>query len=169
MVSAVAAIGGALIGAKASSRASKRAVRGQKRALAASEAAAARARTDVTGLFRKGAEARKLGFDRSLDFSSGAPEKQIAPFQRGNILAQEQVSRGLPQIQSAILGQPVDLSGFQARSVGAPSSFNFDLSGFRDPAPDPNAPQQMTPEVLEFLRRRARFDGGTERPFRRTF
>ena len=126
-----AIIGSAVIGGLATSRAAKKAAKGQERALAASTAATDRARGDVTRLFGTAGEARERGFGRALDFLSTAPDIQIAPFQRGNILAQEQIARGLPQIQRAIRGQPVDLSGFQARSVGAPESFNFDLSGFR--------------------------------------
>lgn len=125
---AVIGVGASILGSRSSSKAAKSATRGQERALTASEAGTAQARGDITQLFGEAEEARAGAFDRTLDFISGAPSKQIAPFQTGNVLAQEQVSRGLPQIQRAILGQPTDLSGFTARSVGAPESFNFDLS-----------------------------------------
>ena len=37
----------------------------------------------------------------------------------------------MPQIQNAILGRDVDLSGFTPRNVGTPADFNFDLSGIQ--------------------------------------
>ena len=132
-----AIIGSAVIGGIATSRAAGKAAKGQERALGAATTATGQARGDVTRLFGTAGEARERGFGRALDFLSKAPGAQIAPFQRGNILAQEQIARGLPQIQRAILGQPTDLSGFQARTVGAPESFNIDLSGFRR---EPEAP-----------------------------
>lgn len=133
MVTAVATVGAALIGSRASSKASKAATKGQDKALAATQAATAQARGDITDLFGRAGESREEGFGNVLDFISGAPSKQIQPFQTGNVLAQEQVGRGLTEIQKAILGQGVDLSGFKARSVGAPESFDFDLSRFRQP------------------------------------
>ena len=142
-----AILGSAAIGAFATSRATKAATKGQERGLAASTAATDRARGDVTRLFGTAGEARERGFGRALDFLSTAPGTQIAPFQRGNILAQEQIARGLPQIQRAILGQPTDLSGFTARTIGAPESFNFDLSGFRS---EPQAVAPTTPGARNF-------------------
>jgi len=122
---ATAVVGSAVIGGIASNKASKRAAEGQSEALGVSSAASAQARNDANRLFGKAAEERKNAFADTLKFISGAPSKQIEPFQRGNVLAQEQIVRGLPQIQNAILGLPTDLSGFQARNVGAPSSFDF--------------------------------------------
>ena len=143
-----AIIGSAVIGGIATSRAAGKAAKGQERALGAATAATERARGDVTRLFGTAGEARERGFGRALDFLSTAPGTQIAPFQRGNILAQEQIARGLPQIQRAILGQPVDLSGFTARTIGAPESFNFDLSGFRQ---EPEAGAPVIPPTTNIL------------------
>jgi len=69
-----------------------------------------------------------------LSFLGGAPAQQIAPFQAGNVAAQQQIARGLPQIQAAFLGLPTDLSGFQARQIGQPSDVNINI---------PQAPQQQ--------------------------
>ena len=168
MATALAAIGGkvgaaiigsAIIGGVATSRAAKKAAKGQERALAASTLATDRARSDVTRLFGTAGEARERGFGRALDFLSTAPGTQIAPFQRGNILAQEQIARGLPQIQRAILGQPVDLSGFTARTIGAPESFNFDLSGFRQ-EPEPEVVAPVISPTTNILPVRDRFSRG---------
>jgi len=146
---ATATIGGAIIGGVASDRASKRAAKGASDALDVSTAATKQARGDVAQLFKTAGESRKAAFDTTLDFLSGAPSKQIAPFQGGNVLAQEQISRGLPQIRNAILGLETDLSGFTPRTVGTPESFNFDLSGLR-PEPVAATPGTTTPGASRF-------------------
>ncbi|MCH8328527.1 MAG: hypothetical protein IID15_08420 [Candidatus Marinimicrobia bacterium] len=108
--------------------------------------------------------ARQRGFGQALDVLAGAPEQQIAPFQQGNILAQEQISRGLPQIQNAILGRDIDLAGFVPRNVGQPSDFNFDLSGINvgvTPAPATFTPAVFRREDVE------EFTGGFGGPTRR--
>lgn len=134
-----AVVGAAAIGAVASNRASKRAAKGQREALAATSAAATQARDDIRRLFGEATAARRKGFGEAIETIAGSPAKIIEPFQKGNVLAQEQVIRGLPQIQNAILGLPTDLSGFKPRTVGTPESFNFDLTGIRPPpvTPDP--------------------------------
>jgi len=136
-------VAGPVLGAISSKRAAKKAKKGQRRALAATKSASEQASSTVKDLFGQAREARTQGFDRGLNFLAGAPESQITPFQTGNIQAQEQISRGLPQIQNALLGRPVDLTGFQAQSVGDPASFNFDLSGVR-----PDRPAEPDPEPV---------------------
>lgn len=141
MVSAIATVAGAVIGSKASKSASKAAAKGQDKALGATAASTAQGRQDVIGGFAGADEARRGGFSDALSFLGGAPSQQIAPFQQGNVAAQQQISRGLPQIQNAILGLPTDLSGFQPQQIGQPADFNFDLSGFQRPA-QPQLTQQ---------------------------
>ncbi len=134
---ATAIIGSAVIGGAASNRASQRAAEGQSKALAASKKGTGLAEINVRQLFGEAGQARGRGFGETLDFISGASSRQIQPFQAGNVAAQEQVSRGLPQVLAAIRGTPVDLSGFEPRSIGTPESFNFDLSRFRPGATPP--------------------------------
>lgn len=140
VVVAGGAIAGAVIKSKASKDAAKASARGQQAALAASQQGATSAIGDINRLFGTAAEARQGGFTQALDFLSGAPAQQIAPFQQGNVLAQEQLARGLPQFQQAILGQPTDLSGFQARQIGQPSDFNINI-----PTTDQLGPIQPPP------------------------
>lgn len=147
IVSVVATVGSAVIGGVASERASKRAAKGQKRALEASQTATGVAGTELRSRFGLADVARQRGVGQALDVLAGAPEKQIAPFQQGNILAQEQISRGLPQIQNAILGRDIDLAGFVPRNVGQPSDFNFDLSGI-NVGVTPPTPAAFTPAVF---------------------
>ena len=154
MPTALAIVGSAIIGGVASNRAASKAAAGQQQALAASTAGIDRARTDINRLFGDSASARERGFGNALDFISGAPAQQIAPFQSGNRLAQDQVSRGLPQIQNALMGNPIDLSGFQTRSVAAPAP--YDLSRFKKPAKaaPAAAPAPYTPEWFMWMQNR---------------
>lgn len=149
----VATIAAAVIGGSASNRAGKRAAEGQEDALAASIAATQEAGRTLRQQFAGATESRRQGFAGARDILTGAPALQIAPLQQGNILAQEQVARGLPQIQNAILGRDIDLSGFTPRSVGQPSNFNFDLSGIQSQAlPAPTQLGQPQPGA-DFIRR----------------
>ena len=135
MATAIATVGAAVIGSKASKKASKAAAKGQTQALAATTGAATQAREDVNRLFAGSGQAQQRGFGSALEFLGESLGQQVAPFQQGNVLAQQQISRGLPQIQNALLGIPTDLSGFQSRQVDQPQA--FDVSRFL-----PQQPQQ---------------------------
>lgn len=130
---AAGAVGAAAISSNASKNAAKTAADAQREGLSASQAGVGRARGDINRLFGGAEEARAGGFGQALDFLGGSVGRQVDPFQRGNVLAQQQISRGLPQIQSAILGQPTNLSGFQARQIGQPSDFNIPIPRQPDP------------------------------------
>ena len=117
---ATAIIGSAVIGGVASNSAAKKAAKGQENALEASSAATAQARGDIKGLFGEADTQQGQAFQDTRNFLTGALPAQIAPFQAGNVAAQEQLARGLPQIQNALMGNPVDLSGFQARRFDVP-------------------------------------------------
>ena len=68
-------------------------------------------------LIPRGQEAQRLGSQAALDvFSRGLPQ-QLGAFQQGGLQAQQTTAAALPQIQNAILGQPVDFSGFQPQQV----------------------------------------------------
>jgi len=156
---ATAVVGSAVVGGVVSNKASKRAQQAQQEAQQINTAATGQARRDVLRLTDEARDTRQGAFKDALTLISGAPEKQIAPFQAGNMQAQEQISRGLPQIQNALLGKPVDLSGFKPRSVGSPSSFNTDVSQFVTPQAEEAEPvtdlagilQMLTPEQQQVL------------------
>jgi hypothetical protein len=155
-----AAIGAAAIGSRASGKAADAQVQGQQGALQATNVAANQARGEVNRLFGESNVSRDRGFTQAQDFLGGAIGSQIQPFQQGNMMAQEQVARGLPQIQNAILGNPVDLTGFNARQIGQPSDFNIDLAQFR-PQPEATPAPAVAPaagfNIQEF---RDRFSQG---------
>ena len=133
---AAATVAGAVIGSRATGKAASAAAKGQDQALAATTAAAAQGRRDVTSGFEAAEEGRRRGFSSAADFIGGNIGTQIRPSQQGNVAAQQQIARGLPQIQNAILGLPTDLSGFQAKQIGQPGDFNI-----QNPFPQPVAPQ----------------------------
>lgn len=118
---ATAVVGSAVIGGVASNSASKRAAEGQEKALEANAVAVADAEGKVNNLFGEAEQQQSQAFTSAMDYLSGAYGKQIQPFQQGNMAAQAQISRGLPQIQNAIMGNPVDLSGFKPRAIAAPT------------------------------------------------
>lgn len=84
---------------------------------------ARRTRGQSRSLFNRGQRARRRGFQRSLDVLGESVPQQVGAFQEGNVGAQDTLLAGLPQIQSAILGAPIDLSGLRSRQVQFDPSF----------------------------------------------
>jgi len=153
-----AILGSAAIGASATGRATEAATEGQEKSQAAFDAATAAARLDINRLFGQAKDTRESGFGRTLDLLSGAPTRQIEPFQQGSLAAQETTAAGLPQVRNAILGLPTDFSKIGPRSISAPP--NIDISKFRpEPAPlpaalpAPNSQPVISPEILKEFER----------------
>jgi hypothetical protein len=144
MVSAVATIAGALIGASASKSAAKSARKGQQEAFAASQRAVSEARGDIIPGFGRAQITQRQGFGGALDVLRQTEERAGKPFRQGNVLAQQQIQRGLPQVQRAILGQPTDLSGFRARDLGP-------IQQLRVPNPPPPTTQAAQPNIPQFV------------------
>jgi hypothetical protein len=66
---------------------------------------------------------QRAGFQAVLDVLGAAAPQQFGAFQQGNVGAQQALLTGLPQVQRAILGQPVDLSGLQPQTIGFSTEF----------------------------------------------
>lgn len=125
---------GSVVSAVGQSKASKTVAGGQKDAAATLSAAAAQARREIIPRFEQARIAQREGFGDALNLLGQTPEQVTRPFQQGNVLAQQQVGRGLGQVQNALLGRPVDLQGFQARNVTTPPSlFPPELAQRRQP------------------------------------
>ena len=143
MPTAIATVGAAVIGAKASSKAADKAASSAERGQDILKASRDRARQDVLRLFPQAQEAQARGFQQAQDFLAGQViPQQAEAFQAGNTQAQQTLLAGLPQVQQAILGGNVDLSGLQARQVPF-QNFSGELQPFvsrETPAPqvDPN-------------------------------
>lgn len=84
---------------------------------------AAKAREDILPQFGLAQEARQQGAQAALDVFGQTIPQQAGVFQAGNVGAQQALLAGLPQIQNALLGRPVDLSGLQAQQLPFDTGF----------------------------------------------
>ena len=110
--------GAAIVGAVSSNVAANKAAsatnKASNAAIKSTEAATKQARGDLFNLFPSAQAAGQQGFQGAIDvFNQSVPAQQQA-FQGGNVAAQQQILAGLPQIQNALFGNQVDLSGLQA-------------------------------------------------------
>lgn len=118
ILGAIATVGSAILGSRSADKASDRAQESTERAQDLLKESRDRARQDVLRIFPEAMQAQTQGFQRAQDFLAGQVlPNQAQAFQTGNMQAQETLLAGLPQIQNAILGGNVDLSGLQARST----------------------------------------------------
>lgn len=104
------------------------------------------ARGDVLRLFPQAQQNLAQGTQAALDVLGQTVPQQFSTFQQGNVGAQQALLAGLPQIQNAILGQPVNLSGLQ------PQTIEFDAGFAQQQLPGSlavEAPPQVTPQPVE--------------------
>jgi hypothetical protein len=84
---------------------------------------AEKSREDVLPLFDASQASREAGFQGAMDVMGQAVPQQFSTFQQGNVGAQQALLSGLPQMQNAILGLPVDMSGFQPQALSYDTSY----------------------------------------------
>jgi len=77
----------------------------------------AQGRSDLTGGYGAAMGMRNQGYQDSLDVLGQTIPQQFDAFQQGNMAAQSTLLAGLPQYQNAIMGLPVDMSGFSPQSI----------------------------------------------------
>ena len=111
------------------------------------------AKEDVRSIFPVAQESRQQGFQGALDVLGQSVPQQIGAFQQGNVQAQQALLAGLPQIQNAILGNRVDLSGLQPQQVQFdPSFLQQQLPDFPQvaprPAPEPIIERSVDPRTI---------------------
>jgi len=117
---AVASGGAAYLDRKSQKDAVKSAQRQKEASQAFIEKQIAQARSDIFKLFPSAQESRKQGLQAGLDLYKQAYPAMMNTFQQGNVGAQQALITGLPQIQNAILGNQVDLSGLKPVSLQQP-------------------------------------------------
>lgn len=147
---AVVAVGTAAYSANRQKAAASKAGRRQRESLEQSqatiEAAADRAREDALPRFEQAREDVLMGFQGALDVFGQTIPQQAMAFQAGNVGAQQQLIAGLPQIQAAILGQPVDFSALQPTEITMTEEsfapFRQLLPEFRPPTAEEIAAQE---------------------------
>jgi len=115
---------------------------------------AGEARGDVLSLFPGGQDARNQTIQQALGILGQTLPQQLDVTQQASQGAQGTLLAGLPQIQNAILGHQVDLSGLQ------PQQLQFDPSFAQQTLPTFQTPQQLlgSPETPE--NSFGRFGGG---------
>lgn len=125
---ATAIAGAAVVGAYASNKASDKASAATKNAANTASQDVRRsvdeARADINRLFPQAQQSAQQGFQNAVDVFGQTMPQQANQFQGGNVAAQNQLLAGLPQMQNAILGGPVDYSQFQAYQA-PPLDFGF--------------------------------------------
>ena len=87
------------------------------------EQQAGQARQDVIGLSAGSEGNRDLATQAALNIFGQTIPQQINAFQGGNFGAQQAILGGLPQIQNALLGLPVDFNALQPTMLDVDTSF----------------------------------------------
>lgn len=138
-----AALTGGLASAWSNKKATEASEREARKARQATEAGADQAIGAVTSIFPQAQMSAQQGYQNAIDMLGSAMPLQTSAFQQGNVGAQEAILAGLPQIQNAILGQRVDYSAMQPRTI------NFDASSFLAGIPNlsQQAGQRITPSL----------------------
>ena len=81
------------------------------------------ARSDIFKLFPAAQESRNQGLQAGLNLYSQAMPQMMNTYQQGNVEAQKALITGLPQMQNAIMGKPlnpVNLQGLQPVQLQQP-------------------------------------------------
>lgn len=79
---------------------------------------------DAKALMGAADENRNMSLQQSLNLLGGVVPQRLGAFQEGNVGAQNQIIAGLPMIQAAIMGQPVNMGSLQPTQV----SYNTDYA-----------------------------------------
>jgi hypothetical protein len=132
-----AIIGSSLLGAVTSKKASDKQADGVKASINSTNELSNRAREDAIKLYSSGMMAGRKASQRVIDFYSSAIPQTLKPMQQGNVLGQKALIGGMNQANNALMGLPVDMSGFQPQQIQADYGFLKNLpkeSAASDPA-----------------------------------
>ena len=146
---ATAIAGSAIIGGIASDRASSRAAdtaaETSDAQLAYMRDAENRAREDIDRLFPLADESRRRGAQQQMDILSQTMPATIDFMQQGNVGAQGVLAGGMPQIQNAIMGGPVNYDFLQPQQMDYQSTLQDLLSGVPSVWTQPTAEDPALP------------------------
>jgi len=106
---------------------------------------------NAKALMGTGDDNRNMAFEQVLGLLGGTIPTRLGAFQEGNLGAQKQLIAGMPLLQAAFMGMPIDTSVLQPTSV----SYNTDyarqsLPQFKSsaealkPPETPNQPQDLS-------------------------
>ena len=111
---------GGVVSNVATNKAGKATDRASQTAADTTREMAAIGRKDVNDNMAIAQQQANQGFQGALDVFGQSNPAQMDVFQQGNLGAQQALIAGLPQIQNAILGGNVDLSGLQPFQIQQP-------------------------------------------------
>ena len=109
---------------------------------------------------------RNASLQQALSLLGGTIPQQLQAQQQGNVGAQRQLSAGLPQIQAALMGRPVNMASFQPTTFAYKTDFaNQTLPQFTSSAqaltPSPQTQQQPQQQPqFDLASLLAQFQGG---------
>ena len=116
-IGAVGALGAAKMDNNSQKKSLAQAERQRAQSLEFIQKQLAQSRSDLFQLFPQAQQSRQQGQQAGLNVFSQAFPAAMGAFQDGNVMAQQQLLAGLPQMNNALLGKEVDLSGLQAQRV----------------------------------------------------
>ena len=116
VIAAVGGVASAALASRSSKKATKAATDAAEQGQQILAEDKAQARDDIMRLFPQAQQAQTRGFTEARQMLGGLLPEQQRLFQDGNVAAQNTMLAGLPQIQNAIMGNPVDMSGLQAKT-----------------------------------------------------
>lgn len=123
-IAATAVAGSSAYAANRDSKNAKASVKSQERQKAQSQAfiesQMKQTRGELFKLYPSIQDSQQKGLAAGLDMYKQMVPMQLNSFRQGNMGAQKMVAGALPQIQNAILGRRVDLSGIQPVALDAP-------------------------------------------------
>ena len=113
------------------------------------------ARNDILNLYPSIQDSQRQGFNASLDLYKKSIPMRMNAFTQGNIGAQNQIIKGLPQIQNALLGRKIDTSGFQPQSIGYSGDTSLPQSpqfqGISSAIGQKPAQPTINPELMNYM------------------
>lgn len=108
------------------------------------------ARSEARALTGAGDENRNMSFQQILALLGGTIPQRMAAQQQGNVGAQQQLINGLPMIQAALMGQPMNFGAMQPTQIAYSTDFarqtlpNFKTSEQALARPAPPEPDLST-------------------------
>lgn len=123
-------LGGGYLAAEGSKEAAEAGAEGQKEASRIIKEQTEKARESIFQLVPVGERNLLTGKQAALDVLGQSIPGQIDLSRGGNIAAQQTLLASMPQLQNAILGKKIDLSGMQAYQGAPVPDINYQLPEF---------------------------------------
>ena len=114
------------------------------------------AREEAKGLFSASDTNRNMGFQAALDVMGQSIPEQMRAYRQGNVVAQQTLLAGLPQIQNALLGNQIDMTGLEPQYLDMVPTFSQQqlpqFTGSVDALAGNQQQAQAAPNIFNTLR-----------------